>query len=447
MIGLICLTAITILITRSLLPQPDQVADIKHSLSDESPTTADHESHESKENALTPNSAGDRSFSNLIEVPSSPDWPAPNARTRMTMFSKFGGSSVKSHAFLHCLGDLSATEIHDAEVGESLKIFQQTAVSGRNSFERESLAAAVGWSLANLMLGRPNNGVKELKAIRPRYVLLFFGGNDVQGKRPHLFARRLWKVIDQIQSFGSVPILGSVFPREDSEEMDNWATEYNKVSAGLARALGLLYVDFYRAANGLPNRGVARDGVHPNVYSKKRKRAPCFFRRAGLAYGQNVRNLMTLHALDRVRKLDQKHGYWLLKQENKETQDANAAMVVSDEPGASVEKLPFAKKISPGQVKKITLPKTCSEHTQNLRGVSHHFDVDTEVEVHAFSFMHAKHFPPLLIAGEDTCMRSDPKSKHGVKAALKPGSYTLWTLAPSDDALRNEPFIVSVDQR
>ncbi len=228
---------------------------------------------------------------------------AARASHRDDVFAKMGGSSIESHAFLHCFGRGDHVELgaHGA-LSETLEHFRAGNAGGRDPFRRESLATKVGWSVRHGLTGRPPRVLEEVRAIDARYALAFFGGNDVQGRDPREFGRRMEQLLDLLTSRGVIPILGAVMPRGDEPEMDEVARRYNRVSRTLARAWGLPYVDFYAAVEGLPGRGLAGDGVHPNVLLDGGRSRACDLTEAGLERGQNQRNLRTLEVLDRLRR-------------------------------------------------------------------------------------------------------------------------------------------------
>lgn len=225
------------------------------------------------------------------------------ATHREDVFAKMGGSSIESRAYLHCFGrgdnvDLGAR----TDLAATLEHFQAGNASGSDPFRRDSLAAKVGWSLRQGLAGRPPRVVEETRAIDARYALAFFGGNDVQGRDPRTFGERMERVLELLSARGVVPILGAVMPRGDNPVMDEMARRYNRTTRALARAWGLPYVDFYAAVDGLPGRGLAGDGVHPNVLLVGGRSRACDLTEEGLERGQNQRNLRTLEVLDRLRR-------------------------------------------------------------------------------------------------------------------------------------------------
>ena len=226
------------------------------------------------------------------------------SRHRDDVFIKLGGSSVESRAFLHCFaydGDNLDLAEHD-ELAETLAFFRGGNASGSNPFARESEAAQVGWSLRQGLSGRPSRALREARATDARFALVFFGGNDVQARRPRSFAVRLERMLDQLLDRGVIPIVGATSPRGDDPEMDVWAKRYNRISRALARAWQVPYLDFYLAQDALPGRGLAGDGVHPNTHLDGGRGRACVMSEDGLRHGSNQRNLRTLELLDRLRR-------------------------------------------------------------------------------------------------------------------------------------------------
>lgn len=217
-------------------------------------------------------------------------------------FIKVGGSSVVSRAFLHCFAQ------DDVELGdrEDLRPTLERLTRGRNpSFTRTSLATAVGYNLRHVLGGRPPLILREVRAMNPRFALVFMGPNDVMGKNPGVYERRLESAVDMLLAEGVMPILGTIPPRPRNKEIDAWVGPFNEATARVAQQRAVPLVDFHAAMSKLPGSGLARDGVHPNVYRAGGKTRPCDLGPEGLAYGHNVRNLLVLDALDTLlRALD-----------------------------------------------------------------------------------------------------------------------------------------------
>src|SRR5690606_12255917 len=158
----------------------------------------------------------------------------------------------------------------------------------------------VGYNLRHVLGGRPPLILREVRAMNPRFALVFMGPNDVMGKNPHVYERRLAAAVDMLLAQGVMPIVGTIPPRPRNKEIDRWVAEFNVATLRVADARVLPRLDFHGAMSALPGFGLARDGVHPNVYRARGKSRPCDLGPEGLEHGQNLRNLMVLDALDRL---------------------------------------------------------------------------------------------------------------------------------------------------
>lgn len=215
-------------------------------------------------------------------------------------FIKLGGSSVVSRAFLHCF------ESDEIELGarEELESVRQRFSASRGSpFTRQSEATRVGFNLRHLLTGRNPLLLRELRAMNARYALLFAGANDVMGRNPSVYAERLERAVALLLERGVMPILGSIPPRPRSREINRYVDEFNRITEDLARARALPFIDFHAAMSELPKAGLARDGVHPNVYRSAGRTRPCDFTEDGLEYGYNIRNLLVIETLAELMRI------------------------------------------------------------------------------------------------------------------------------------------------
>ena len=221
-----------------------------------------------------------------------------NPELREDAFSKMGGSSVASKAFLHCF----ATEFVDLgerpELAETIEYFN---TGRRNSFNRKSEAAGVSWNLRYVLGGRPANFREELKATNARWALVLFGSNDAQNENERVYLKRLVYLVEQMEEMGVVPILGAALPRRNTYK-NRWIYRFNLITEAVAKHWHLPYIDYHAALSALPRKGLARDGVHPNVLPPGGLKNTCNLTEEGLRYGNNVRNLLTLEMLDALRR-------------------------------------------------------------------------------------------------------------------------------------------------
>ena len=222
-----------------------------------------------------------------------------NPDLRENAFSKMGGSSVASKAFLHCFGTEHVDLGEHSHLAETLAYF---GTGRRSSFNRQSEAAGVSWNLRYVLGGKPANFRRELAATDARWALVLFGSNDAQNQNELVYLKRLLYLLDQMTAMGVVPVLGAALPRRNKSK-DRWIQRFNLITKTVAEHLALPYIDYHAALSALPKMGLAKDGVHPNVLPPGGYKTSCKLTEEGLRYGNNVRNLLTLEALDWLRRI------------------------------------------------------------------------------------------------------------------------------------------------
>ncbi len=178
-----------------------------------------------------------------------------------------------------------------------------TAFASRtpDPFTRDSLAAEDGWSANGPLQGSPTLLEQEIVAMNARFAAVMFGTNDVETNAPFTFAERMWTIISKLTDAGVVPILSSIPSRSNASNAR--VPMYNRIVKALAEAHQVPFVDLHRELETLPDQGLTGDGVHLNVYAPGGIGRGCLLTPEGLAYGHNVKNLLTLRALDRARSV------------------------------------------------------------------------------------------------------------------------------------------------
>jgi len=214
------------------------------------------------------------------------------------VFGKVGDSITASSSFLACFdggGDLGS---HTA-LADTLAYFRAGDASGATPFGRTSLAAAGGWTTQDVLAGSPAPIDAELTAIDPRYAVLMLGTNDVRlGRSLDAYGADLWTLVDRARARGAIPVLSTIPAMHGDPGSNARIPLFNRVIRAIAQGRALPLVDLHLAMSTLAGEGISGDGIHPTV-------APdggCALTSAGLAFGYNVRNLLTLEALDRARR-------------------------------------------------------------------------------------------------------------------------------------------------
>lgn len=224
---------------------------------------------------------------------------ARNPELRDDAFAKMGGSSAASKAFLHCFSTPYVDLGNHSSLSQTVDYFD----TGRgNAFTRESEASGVSWNLRYVLGGKPANFREEIRATRARWALVLFGGNDAQNQNERIYLKRLVYLVEALEDMGVVPVLGAASPRRNRNK-DRWIRRFNAITEAVATHWDLPYIDYYTALAALPRKGLARDGVHPNVLPPGGLKNACKLTEEGLRHGNNVRNLLTLEMLDALRRV------------------------------------------------------------------------------------------------------------------------------------------------
>jgi hypothetical protein len=213
------------------------------------------------------------------------------------VFAKVGDSITVSTAFLHCFAG-AGVELgaHDA-LEPTLEHFLAGRAGDTTPFDRESLAATVGWSAFAPLEGDPSPLQRELDAIEPAFAIVMFGTNDVGWRHPVDYGEDMMEIADVLLARGVIPLFSSIPPRDDDLEADARVPFINAVVRGLAEGRQVPFMDLERELRALPSHGLGGDGVHLD----RDPDGACVLTYPGLEHGYNWRNLLALQTLDRVR--------------------------------------------------------------------------------------------------------------------------------------------------
>jgi hypothetical protein len=159
----------------------------------------------------------------------------------------------------------------------------------------------VGWSAFHPLQpgadGRAPIDV-EVDALQPAFAVVMFGTNDIQRRHITRYADDLFALTDRLLARGVIPILSSVPPRDDDPAADVEVPRYALVARMVAERQQVPFMDLNQVLRPLADHGLGGDGIHMNVDP----RGGCRFDDEGLRHGFNQRNLLTLTALDRIRR-------------------------------------------------------------------------------------------------------------------------------------------------
>jgi hypothetical protein len=226
---------------------------------------------------------------------------------RPDVFSKVGDSITASEKFLRPLGIGGLRLDAYGYLGDAFNRFSRTTARTHNSFANFSLAARNNWTSYDV-LNPANNApgtcpadmmplVCEYTLTKPSIALIMFGTNDVAWVEPEAFSINLDTIIQISADMGVIPVLSTI-PDKPSGEGGGNVDHFNRIIRDAAGRHSIPLWDYWSAMQGLPNRGISTDGIHPSFDPRSGETG--IFTPEGLVYGYNMRNLTALMVLDAV---------------------------------------------------------------------------------------------------------------------------------------------------
>jgi hypothetical protein len=248
-------------------------------------------------------------------------WAAGQALgRRATVFAKVGDSITASGSFLSDAGDGHAilgphTELAPIIAYYRAVIVDHTGGIAHNSLNRHSLAAKAGWTGAAILglrpvprAGGPAPLAQEYSALNPAVAVILFGTNDVDQTGVDYFSANLTILVDTTLRAGIIPILSTIPDRLDSPQVAARTHPYNAAIRDLAALEHVPLIEYWGAMQGLPNAGLGPDRVHPSIYPGRAVSGAVTFTPAGLRYGWDLRNFLTLQMLAKIQRIVARGG-------------------------------------------------------------------------------------------------------------------------------------------
>lgn len=219
------------------------------------------------------------------------------------VFTKIGDSMTASTESLDAIG----RGTYSLGAYGSLQRVIDTFNAGFNSFTHVSAAAGAGWTTMVALEPRFRNTAIcqtevssvecELDRVKPAVALIQLGTNDMQYISADTFAYNLTRIVDICIDKGVVPVLATIPYREGfGESVD----AFNNVIRGVAASRDLPVWDVKAALDGLPNRGLNADGIHPSSAPGGYADSANFANAEALQTGYVARNLSALQILNTV---------------------------------------------------------------------------------------------------------------------------------------------------
>ena len=222
------------------------------------------------------------------------------------VFAKVGDSITVARYFLRPLGE-GFYDLHDcAYLQPAITAFSQEHARTHNSFATISVASNTGWT--STMTVNPVRNEQavcqsweavldcEYRLLNPSIALIMFGTNDVGAISASEFRSAMREIIMRTLERDIIPVLSTIPPRP---EYDAVVIRFNDIIRALSREHNVPLMDYWQALQTLPDFGLSFDDVHPSV-PPGGYQASADFHPDNLQYGYTVKNLLTLHMLERI---------------------------------------------------------------------------------------------------------------------------------------------------
>lgn len=215
------------------------------------------------------------------------------------VFAKVGDSITATDDFLACYDDGPVDLGSRGALSSSLSYYRAGNAAGTPPFSRWSYSAVSGWTTADVLEGAPSAIEREISTTSPRYGVVMLGTNDLRfGRSYDAVGGDLWTIIDTMLAAGVIPIVSTIPANREDASANARVPVLNRIVRAIAQGRGIPFVDYHFGMRTLANQGISSDQIHPSTSPQ----GACILTDAGLAYGYNVRNALTLEALDRARR-------------------------------------------------------------------------------------------------------------------------------------------------
>lgn len=224
---------------------------------------------------------------------------------RPNVFMKVGDSVTDSQPFLLAYGqgggyDLGGYGYLQDVINHFAGVSPREGVA--NSFTNRSFAAITGATSASMLDGLwsdpgfcPDQSplMCEINLTRPSVGLVLFGTQDMRVMQAFEFRINLSQVVEAMMFNGVIPVLSTFHNNE--EYFGDQALTFNNIIVDVANQYDIPLINLWKATQPLPNNGAnPADPVHLTQGDNN------YYNFAGEEnlYGVNMRNLLSLQALD-----------------------------------------------------------------------------------------------------------------------------------------------------
>jgi hypothetical protein len=238
-----------------------------------------------------------------------------SAQRQPNTFIKVGDSITSNPLYMGCFTNGEPKNFAEHSFLKDLvRYFRASEPRSPAPFTRESLAARAGVDAEWAVTGDPKSPlVQEIDAMNPAYALTMFGTNTVgrggssdgklDGVKFVYHYKYYWQALKLMLDRGVVPILMTAPQNRTTPRTEYIIGELNRIVRALAEYHQVPLIDFHHASSTAPHFGLVRASngdldVHPSACG-----SGCDFSASGLECGINLRNLLSMQALARLKRV------------------------------------------------------------------------------------------------------------------------------------------------
>ena len=137
----------------------------------------------------------------------------------------------------------------------------------------------------------------EYNQIKPSVAIIMFGSQDYRIYPPATFRSNMQRMVEHLLQRGVIPV-NTTFP---SHPDYHWydSLVFNDINLSVAAQYNLPVINLWRATQELPDYGVSREDL---FHLSEQWGVAYSFNGQERTYGVTLRNLLTLQALDELRR-------------------------------------------------------------------------------------------------------------------------------------------------
>ncbi len=225
---------------------------------------------------------------------------------RPQVFMLMGDSVTAKQPFLKGFGSGSYALGPYSNLQETINYFSSVSPRANvaNSFVNQSMAAQSGFSSASMFDGMwvdptiCNEAALycEYNRIKPSVAIILFGPVDLRVNDPYLFQANMYRMVKDLKDRGVIPVLNTFANHPDFNYEEGLL--FNTIILNAAEENNIPLINLWRATQELPDYGI---NVSDPIHLTQGQTFYDFNGEENL-YGVTLRNLITLQALEELRR-------------------------------------------------------------------------------------------------------------------------------------------------